>query len=173
LGCNWWLSKMKLTLAQYYAIKYHQGQYRKDDFTPYIVHPEAVVGYLEKFGFEDELTLSVAWLHDTVEDTTLSQEEVRQVFGDDIAEGVYLLTRNVDREEYKQRLGLAPDNIKLVKLCDTLHNITSLECLSKKGIERKIDDCINFYIPMAQELCPEVANEMKGYLRNYLMALDN
>lgn len=164
---------MKLALAQQYATQYHEGICRKDGITPYIVHPATVVNYLGRLGFKDEITLAVAWLHDTVEDTILTQEEVRQVFGDDVAEGVYLLTRNVGREEYKQRLSMAPNNIKLVKLCDTLHNVTTLEYLSRKGIERKIDDCINFYIPMAQELCPEVAKEMRSCIKNYLMRLDN
>ncbi|MBT3298205.1 bifunctional (p)ppGpp synthetase/guanosine-3',5'-bis(diphosphate) 3'-pyrophosphohydrolase [archaeon] len=158
---------MKVELAQKYATKYHQGQFRKNGVTPYIVHPHAVVKYLEKFGIKDEVTLSIAWLHDIVEDTPLTYSDVKVIFGKEIAEGVNYLTRNVCAENYKNRLSVAPENIKLVKLCDTLHNITTLNQLSKRGIERKVGDCLNFYIPMAQEISPELAQEMNYWISNY------
>ena len=151
-------------IAKQYARKYHKGQFRKSTELPYIVHPENVVNYMKQFGVDDEDSLAIAWLHDTLEDTSLTYDEIQNVFGINIAQGVYLLTRNVDREEYKKRLSTAPKNIKLIKLCDTLDNIPTLECSSSDRIKRKVDDCTEYYIPMAEELCPEIAEQMRKYI---------
>ena len=78
---------MKVELAQKYATKYHQGQFRKNGVTPYIVHPHAVVKYLEKFGIKDEVTLSIAWLHDIVEDTEYITSKSQKYSSDDIDHG--------------------------------------------------------------------------------------
>ena len=155
-------------LAEEYARIYHEGQFRKSGKLQYIVHPENVVSYLRQFGVNDDISLSIAWLHDTLEDTSLTYGEIRNTFGAQVAHGVYLLTRDVDREQYKQRLSSAPMNIKMIKLCDTLHNITTLECLSPEGIERKINDCISYYMPMAEDICPVIAEQMGRYISNFI-----
>ncbi|MEA3514385.1 MAG: HD domain-containing protein [Nanoarchaeota archaeon] len=155
-------------IAKHYAGMYHKGQFRRNSELPYIVHPENVVNYMKQFGVEDEDSLAIAWLHDTIEDTSLTYNRIKSVFGRNIADGVYLLTRNVDREEYKRRLSFAPENIRMIKLCDTLDNITTLECLSSEGIMRKVDDCKDYYIPMAEELCPWIAKQMKKYISNFI-----
>ena len=156
-------------IAEQYAWMYHKGQFRRNSELPYIVHPENTVNYMKKFRVDDEDSLAIAWLHDTIEDTSLTYNRIKNVFGRDIADGVYLLTRNVDRNEYKRRLSSAPENIRMIKLCDTLDNITTLECLSSEGIKRKVDDCQDYYIPMAEELCPEIAEEMRRYISNFKM----
>jgi len=156
------------TLAEEYARIYHEGQFRTSGKLPYVVHPECVVRYLRQLGVNDDVSQAIAWLHDTLEDTSLTYGEIRNTFGVEVAHGVYLLTRNVDREQYKKRLSSAPMNIKMIKLCDTLHNITTLECLSPESIERKINDCISYYIPMAEEICPVIAEQMDRYINEYL-----
>ena len=74
---------------------------------------------------------------------------------------------DVGREEYKRRLSHAPDNIKMIKLCDTLHNVEDMENLSMQGILRKIYDCRDYYIPMARELCPDIASRLESHIEDY------
>ncbi|MBW2997719.1 HD domain-containing protein [Candidatus Woesearchaeota archaeon] len=157
-------------LARKCATRYHHGQFRKGNHEPYIVHPAAVVRYLKQHGIDDDVSLSVAWLHDVVEDTAMTWEQVENIFGKDIASGVHLLTRDVGREEYKTRLSYAPDNIKMVKLCDTLHNVEDMKYMSLKGIWRKINDCRDYYIPMARELCPGIASRLEICIEDYLFS---
>jgi len=155
---------MKLELARQDASKYHLGQFRKDGITPFVVHPMRVSNY-----FNDKLSKTVALLHDTVEDNkSLSINDVRKAFGDDVADGVYFLTRNVGREEYKARLNTAPDYVKKIKLYDTWDNIQTLECLSERGVRRKVNDCRDFYIPMARDLEPNLAVLMEDKINDYI-----
>jgi GTP diphosphokinase / guanosine-3',5'-bis(diphosphate) 3'-diphosphatase len=158
---------MTAKVAEQYAWKFHQGQFRKKNNLPYIVHPENVVNYLKGFGINDENTLSVAWLHDTLEDTTLSYEEIELVFGKSVAKNVYILTRNVDREKYKQRLKTAGRPAQLVKLVDTLDNVSTLDSLSPESIQRKIEDCEGFYIPLANKIFPEIGKQLENHINYY------
>ena len=154
-------------LAEQCARKYHSGQFREYSNLLAITHPEAVVGILKRHGFYEKETLAMGWLHDVLEDTSAKVEELNFLFGEKVAEGVYLLTRNVDREEYKQRLSLSPLEVQLVKLADTLHNVSTLEQLKPRGIKRKIDDCQEFYLPLAKIICPEMGKEISGFLNEY------
>jgi GTP pyrophosphokinase len=158
---------MVVELAEEYARKYHDGQLRKGTALPYVVHPENVVKLLKRYGVSDPAALAIAWLHDTVEDTSLTEENVREVFGDYIAQGVNVLTRNICRDEYNARLSLASKDLQMIKLCDTLDNIRTLECLSPKSATQKVRDCQFFFIPMALDICPDIAFRMRRYLDNY------
>jgi (p)ppGpp synthase/HD superfamily hydrolase len=155
------------SLAEQYARICHLGQYREYNRLPAITHPEAVVQILKRCGFQDRSTLAIAWLHDILEDTSAQYEDLEKRFGRDIAQGVYLLTRNVGPEEYKQRLLCSPPEVQLIKLADTLHNITTLEQLKPHGIKRKQDDCRDFYLPLADRICPTLGGEIQFYLRQY------
>jgi len=120
---------------------------------------------------DDKTIFPVAWLHDTLEDTVAEYEDLKELFGESIADMVYLLSRNVNREEYKSRIKNSNYVVKIVKLADTLHNVHnpySLSYLSEKGIQRKIDDCISFYIPLAMEICPSIGYKLKESVDNYL-----
>jgi len=161
--------------AKEFAYKMHEGQKRKGG-KPYITHPEGVVKILEqiilKEGLNDrEVILSVAWLHDLLEDTAITYECLREGFGKGIADKVYLLSRNVCEEEYKTRIKNSDSIVKLVKLADVLHNIHNpytFSYLSPKGIQKKIDDCKSFYIPLAIEVCPAIGYMLKDSIDNYL-----
>ena len=154
--------------AEELATRYHDGQYRKNRVLPYIVHPKSVADRITQYGLDDPESIAIAWLHDTIEDTPLTYDQIKDDFGKKVADGVYLLTRNIGNDEYKRRLRHAPDGIKLIKLCDTLDNITTLDDLSSEGIERKINDCLEFYIPLAKSICPEIARQMKHYVSSYI-----
>lgn len=159
---------MKSAIAEQYARKYHEGQLRKTGSTPYIVHPENVVNFLKQMGINDDISIAIAWLHDTLEDTKLSYEEISRVFGEEVAQGVLILTRNTGRDEYKQRLAAAPANLKMIKLADTLDNVSTLDALSAEGVRRKIEDCIFYYIPEGYNLCPTIAALIGKNIFDYL-----
>lgn len=148
----------------------HAGQKRKEGI-PYITHPAGVVKILIEEGIEDQVTLSVAWLHDTLEDTVAKYAYLKELFGIYIAYKVYILSRNVDREEYKLRIKNSDYTTQLVKLADTLHNVHdpySLSYLPTRSIQRKIDDCRMFYIPLAMKTCPSIGYQLKESIDNYL-----
>ena len=150
--------------ALFYAAKQHDGQYRKKSNDPYIVHPLRVARLASNLGYNDYITQAVALLHDTVEDTHSTYEDITDKFGEEVAQGVYYLTNDTTREEYMQKIATAPTYIKMIKLCDTLDNVKTLYALDRDGIERKIKECNNFYIPMAEQLCPPVAEQIKMYI---------
>lgn len=154
-------------LAEQYARKYHEGQFRKKSMLSYVAHPRNVVRYLKLLGINDQDVLAIAWLHDTMEDTNLSYDSICDIFGKKVADGVYILTRNVGEEEYKQRLNESPVDIQRVKICDLADNVRTLECLSQKGIEKKIEDAKTFYIPLAQGLCTKLAKIIERRIKAY------
>lgn len=156
--------------AKEFAYKMHEGQKRKGGL-PYITHPKGVVRILEEEGFTEETALSIAWIHDTLEDTVATYKDIEKELGKDIASRVYILTRNVDREEYKTRIKNSDLIVKLVKLADTLHNVHNpylMSYLSDEGIKKKIDDCTEFYIPLAMQVCPSIGYKLKESIDNFL-----
>lgn len=156
--------------AKEFAYKAHEGQKRKGGL-PYITHPEGVVRILQEYGVSDDTVLSIAWVHDILEDTDTKYEDLEKEFGKDVANRVYLLTRNVDREEYKLRIKSSDLITKIIKIADTLHNVQNpylMRHLSEIGIKRKIDDCEEFYIPLAMQVCPVMGYKLKESIDNYL-----
>jgi len=164
------MEKNLIQKAKKLATKLHEGQTRKEGI-PYIIHPRGVVNILKYQGITDETILSVAWLHDVLEETSISYEKLKNKFGKTIADKVYLLSRNVDRKEYKIRIKNSDYIVKLVKIADTFHNIQdpySLSYLPEKSIQRKIEDCRSFYIPLAMEVCPSIGYGLKYSIDNYV-----
>ena len=154
-------------IAQDLANRYHAGQFRKvapgQQPLPYIVHPAKVVHYLKKYGVQDEEAHAAGWLHDTLEDTTLTYEDISRATTKRVAEDVYIVTRNVDNKVYKERIAEARYEMQMVKLCDTLHNAKTLHLLSPSGIQRKIEDITGFYLPLAEKICPALAKDLQYY----------
>ncbi|NMH84193.1 HD domain-containing protein [Heyndrickxia coagulans] len=123
-----------------FAAKAHEGQYRKASDLPYIVHPYAVAMMLLKEGCRKEV-VAAALLHDTVEDTAVTNEEIKAEFGSDVARIVEACTeppKNVRWEERKQhtieRLKTAEEEICMLICADKLHNLKTIhEELRKSG----------------------------------------
>lgn len=123
---------MNLVLrAADYAQDKHRNQMRKYDGSPYFVHCNAVKELLLTYGHYNEDWLCAALLHDTVEDTDATIQEIRTKFNDHIAELVYWLTdfkheREGNRETRKLitcwKLSVAPLGAKLIKLADLIDN---------------------------------------------------
>ena len=115
--------------AEDFARRAHEGQqYGAGDF--HAQHLRRVVDTLKAFGETDETLLTAAWLHDTVEDTAVSVEDVRSNFGDDVADLVWRLTDETGRNR-RERHSRTREKIRArsaavrVKLADRIANVES------------------------------------------------
>ena len=106
-----------------FAVRAHEGQRRRGESTPYIIHPMEVAAICASMT-SDEDVLAAAVLHDTVEDTDVTVEEIREIFGDEIADAVALMTHanGVPYMDYVKEIGKNPLARK-VKLADLTHNM--------------------------------------------------
>ena len=166
----------KIELAKQYCTHYHDGQFRKGSNLPYHTHPFAVADILARYGYDDPVTQCIAYLHDAVEDTPLRMDSIMEVFGYEIGNGIYILSRNkgkiaegrkLTEDEYKLRLSFSRNKIRRVKVADMVHNTSDLECLDAAGIEAKLRDAEGFYIPMGKEICPIMVKELVTNIENY------
>lgn len=114
------------------AARAHQGQVRKGTDIPYISHPYAVGMMLATSGCDEEV-VAAGILHDTVEDTYITLEQLREQFGERVAsivEGCTEPHREQGWEERKEHtlayLPTAPREVRLVSLADKLHNARSI-----------------------------------------------
>ncbi|WP_235489220.1 HD domain-containing protein, partial [Frankia sp. AvcI1] len=138
----------------------HAGQVRFSGH-PYITHPIAVASILADLGM-DTPTLSAALLHDTLEETSLSAEAIRETFGDQIAlivDAVSKLNRvkvgEAAQAETIRRMVVAmarDPRALVVKLADRLHNMRTLRFLPEHKQERKARETLEVYAPLAHRL---------------------
>ena len=125
-----------------FAARAHQNQLRKQEDIPYITHPFAVALLLQKEGASEEVIIA-GLLHDTIEDTAVTLEDIRTEFGDRVArivEGCSEPDRSAPWEERKRHtieyLRQAPYEVKLVSCADKLHNILSIHATLQQIGER-------------------------------------
>jgi len=116
--------------AASFAARMHANQVRKDRVTPYVAHVYRVAMTVSLlFGCDDEVAVTAAILHDTIEDTPCDYDDIHHRFGVDVADCVAALTKNMalpepQREpDYDRRLADACWQARLVKLADTLDNL--------------------------------------------------
>lgn len=151
--------------AREFATRAHEGQLRKDGKTAYINHCYGVVRLLKEIGIEDENILCSAWLHDVIEDCGINKEQIEQEFNKEVARIVSALTRDVNREKYKERIKDAGFAVQIVKLADTVHNCSELgNCLDKKTIRTKVEDCENLYFELARKIAPKFYESLIKYI---------
>ena len=116
----------------------HSGQKRKwnNAHKDYIVHPLRVAGMVTIYKGATEEMVAAAWLHDTVEDTSITIEDIISRFGEEVASLVMGLTNpskgmDASREERKridrEHLARQSNEVKLIKLCDRIDNLRDLE----------------------------------------------
>ncbi|WP_028919162.1 RelA/SpoT family protein [Pseudoxanthomonas suwonensis] len=140
----------------------HAGQTRKSG-EPYITHPVAVAGVLAELGLDVE-TLIAAILHDTIEDTPLTREELAAQFGEDVAELVDGVTK-LDKLKFRDRQEAAAESFRkmllamsrdlrviMIKLADRLHNMRTLGAQSAEARTRIARETLEIYAPIAQRL---------------------
>jgi len=142
------------------AERSHQGQYRRSG-DPYITHPLAVATLLAELGMT-EPTLCAALLHDTVEDTEYSLDQLRAEFGPEIAQLVDGVTK-LDKVTYgdaaqaetvrKMVVAMSRDiRVLVIKLADRLHNMRTLHHLKPEKRERISRETLEIYAPLAHRL---------------------
>ncbi len=144
------------------AYKAHQGQFRASG-RPYITHPVIVADILIDMGM-DVATVCAALLHDTVEDTYITDEDLRKQFGDEIANLVAGVTKldkiqfhNKEEEQAenmrKMFFAMAKDiRVMLIKLADRLHNMRSLMYLSPEKQQVIAKETLDIFAPIAGRL---------------------
>lgn len=144
-----------------YADKKHSKQMRRDG-TPYITHPLAVADIVADLKLDTE-SLLAALLHDCIEDTDATHEEIAQLFGPsvaDLVEGVTKLTRiqltlaEKQMENLRKMLMAMSKDIRvvLVKLCDRLHNMRTMQYQTPKKQREKSLETMEVYAPIAHRL---------------------
>ena len=145
----------------------HEGQFRKTG-EPYIVHPMAVKKILEEWGM-DEDTIIAGILHDTVEDTDLTLDEIKQDFGESVAflvDGVTKLStarngmRDIDtylpatKDNFLRLMIALGDDIRvlIIKLADRLHNLRTLSALPPDKQKKIAKESLEVFAPLADRL---------------------
>ncbi len=148
--------------AYEFAAAAHDGQKRSSG-EAYFVHPCAVVEILADFGF-DSSTVIAAFLHDVLEDTPVTPEQLREEFGDEVLELVEGVTKLdklqfVNREEAQAEnfrkifFAMAKDlRVIIIKLADRLHNMRSLEYLPPEKQQYISRETLDIYAPLAGRL---------------------
>ena len=144
------------------ARELHNGQLRKSG-EPYLIHPIAVAEILAKYGMDD-VTIVAGLLHDAVEDTDYTLEDLTRDFGDEVAllvDGVTKLgSIKFDNKEEAQAenlrkmfLAMSKDiRVLIIKLADRLHNMRTIEYMSPAKIVEKSQETLDIYAPLASRL---------------------
>ncbi|WP_309496870.1 RelA/SpoT family protein [Sulfurovum sp.] len=158
------------TKALNLALEAHEGQIRKSG-EPYIVHPILVAAITAKVS-NDEMMVQAALLHDVVEDTAYTIEDLLETFGDDVSHMVEGLTKIVEiRDEelvpsgsderlinsaltFRKMLIASIQDVRVlvIKLCDRLHNMLTLDALHPEKQKRIAEETIVVYAPIAHRL---------------------
>ena len=160
----------KIEEALEFAKEAHKGQYRKSG-EPYIIHPILVAAITAYVTAEEEMVIA-ALLHDVVEDTSFSIEDIQERFGQNVADLVEGLTKIVAiRSEelipsssdeklitsalsFRKMLIASIKDVRvlIVKLCDRLHNMLTLEALPPNKQRRIAEETLVVYAPIAHRL---------------------
>ena len=145
-----------------YANEKHKVQKRKDG-SPYIIHPLAVAQIVAEMGLDQDAVLG-ALLHDCIEDTDASHEDIEKLFGATVAElveGVTKLTRaNFSTSEQEQMenlrkmfMAMSKDiRVVLIKIADRLHNMRTMQYQTPEKQIKKCRETMDIYAPLAHRL---------------------
>ena len=148
--------------AYEFSAKAHEGQLRRSG-EPYLQHPIAVAGVLTSLK-TDATTIVAALLHDTLEDTVATPEELEKEFGTDVVHLVDGVTKigKITFRSYEEKqaenfrkmvLSMADDiRVVLIKLADRLHNMRTLEHLSRAKRQEIAQETLEIYAPLANRL---------------------
>ena len=153
--------KEKISSAAVFACKKHGTQARKTG-EPYITHPFAVAGTLMNLGMDAD-TICAGLLHDTVEDTDTTLEEIEKLFGKEVAimvDGVTKISHITDNKSIQEAetikkmfFAMSKDvRVILIKLADKLHNMKTVTGLSPQRRKEFAEDCLEIFAPIADSL---------------------
>ena len=169
----------KITQAYKVAEKAHEGQLRTSG-DPYITHPLAVASILLDYCMDTD-TICAALLHDTVEDTDVTLDELRKKFGEDVAlmvDGVTkiglvpLVSKEEQQAENIRKILMAMSKdirVIIIKLADRLHNMRTLAARPPEKQRKTSLETMNFYAPIAHRVgMSDVKEEMEDIAIHYL-----
>ncbi len=168
-----------LVRAYHYAEKAHEGQKRASG-EEYFIHPCAVAQILIELGL-DSATVAAAFLHDVIEDTPVTEEDIRKDFGEEIL-GLVLGVTKLDKIVFKSQeeeeaenfrkifVAMAKDiRVIIIKLADRLHNMRSLNFLSKERQIKMAQETLDIYTPLAGRLgISQIKCELEDLCLKYL-----
>ena len=168
-----------LLRAYDFAKQAHKNQKRASG-EPYFIHPCAVAGILVELGLDAE-TIAAALLHDVIEDTPATEEDIRQNFGDGVltlVSGVTKLDKIVFKSQEEEEaenfrkifIAMAKDiRVIIIKLADRLHNMRSLNYLSPERQQKMAKETLDIYAPIAGRLgISQVKCELEDLCLKYL-----
>lgn len=147
--------------AYNFALKAHQGQVRKSG-EPYFIHVFATARNLAELGMSPTV-IAAGFLHDTIEDTKVTAKEIEKEFGKEILDLVKGVTKlgsvkykGIERNVENLRkffVAIAADfRVIIIKLCDRLHNVQTLEHVSPEKQQRIALETLEIYAPLANRL---------------------
>ena len=168
-----------LLRAYHYAEEAHSGQKRASG-EAYFIHPCAVAQILIELGL-DSATVAAAFLHDVIEDTPVTEQDIRDKFGEEILALVSGVTK-LDKIVFKSReeeeaenfrkifVAMAKDiRVIIIKLADRLHNMRSLNFLSKERQIKMAQETLDIYTPLAGRLgISQIKCELEDLCLKYL-----
>ena len=165
--------------AYIFSAKEHKGQVRASG-EPYLTHPLEVANILAEMKM-DAVTVSVGLLHDVVEDTLVSLEDVEKIFGPEVAhivDGVTKISQiqftskeEKQAENFRKMLLAMTDDIRviMVKFADRLHNMRTLQYLSGERREAIARETMEIYAPLANRLgMGKIRGELEDLAFSYL-----
>lgn len=152
----------KITKAYYFAKNAHEGQFRNSG-EPYFVHPVAVATILAEL-YMDDATIIAGLMHDVLEDTDVTFEQMAQEFDEEIAKLVDGVTK-LKKIKYQSKQESQANNLRkmvlamnsdirviIIKIADRLHNMRTLEYMKKAKQLEKAKETIEIYAPLAYRL---------------------
>ena len=165
--------------AYFIAKKAHEGQFRFSG-EPYIIHPVSVAIILYNLGMDGE-SMAAALLHDVVEDTDMTKENIQEEFGEDVAnlvEGVTKLgkvpifTKEEQQAENVRKMLMAMSQdirVIIIKLADRIHNMRTLSFMRPDKSREKAQETLEIYAPIAHRLgIRGVKEELEDLAISYL-----
>ncbi|MDF2880097.1 MAG: hypothetical protein K0R54_654 [Clostridiaceae bacterium] len=146
----------------FFAYKKHKGQLRIGGL-PYITHPVAVAKELKNRGFGEDY-VNTALLHDVLEDTSATEEEILALTNKRVLTAVKLLTKekNYDMNEYIEKIK-NNELALMVKLADRLHNLQSSLVAKEKFRKKYVEETKEYYINLSNDTVFE--NDIKNALQ--------
>ena len=159
---NKFLNPDTLSKAYNFALKAHENQQRISG-DPYLIHPVAVANILTELKL-DSATIATGLLHDTIEDTDTTLDEIEQEFGKDVASlvngvsklgGISFSSRKAKQAGnfMKMLISVAKDlRVIIIKFADRLHNMSTIKHLSRIKQHRIAIETRDVYVPLAHRL---------------------
>src|SRR5499425_3658009 len=148
--------------AYEFSLKHHEGQTRASG-EPYLIHPLEVSLVLADMKL-DSTAIAAGLLHDAIEDTPVTHEDVRRTFGDKVVHIVEGVTK-IDKIDFASREERQAENVRkmvlamvddirvvLIKLADRLHNMRTLEALPAERRQSIARETLDIYAPLAHRL---------------------